>query len=50
MTKEYWFESQDDVAFSQMLLKLEIPLLLKGFAQHRDMLPGDAVLEYLTNH
>jgi len=50
MTKEYWFESQDDVAFSQMLLKLEIPLLLKGFAQHRDMLPGDAVLEYLKNH
>jgi len=48
--KEYWFESQDDVAFSQMLLRLKIPLLLKGFAQHRDMLPGDAVLEYLTNH
>ena len=48
--KEYWFESQDDVAFSQMLLKLKIPLLLKGFAQHRYMLPGDAVLEYLTNH
>jgi hypothetical protein len=50
MTKEYWFESQEDVEFSQMLLKLEIPLLLKGFAQHRDMLPGDAVLEYLKNH
>ena len=49
-TKEYWFESQDDVAFSQMLLKLKIPLLLKGFAQHRDMLPGEAVLEYLKNH
>jgi len=48
--KEYWFESQDDVAFSQMLLRLKIPLLLKGFAQHRDMLPGDAVLEYLKNH
>ena len=49
-TKAYWFESQDDVAFSQMLLELKIPLLLKGFAQHRDMLPGEAVLEYLKNH
>lgn len=46
----YFFEAQDDIAFCQRLLKRDIPLVLKGWAQHRDLLPGEAVLAYLKNY
>jgi hypothetical protein len=46
----YFLEAQDDVGFCRQLSVEKIHLLLKGWAQHRDLLPGAAVQEYLKNH